>query len=87
MRKKYFKRKIQNFQIFFCCPISFVLSLLDITFVPGYQLGKNLCSHEANQFFYLQEKFQKIMIKIETVGTHSKSNLSVERTMVLLGVK
>jgi len=51
---------------------------LGITFVPGHQLRKKLYSREDNQFFYLQKKFQKIMTKIETVGTYPKSKLSPE---------
>jgi len=61
---------------------------LGITFVPGHQLEKKrLCSHKANQFFYLQKKVQKIMTKIETISTYPKSNLPLKGTMVLLGVK
>jgi len=51
-----------------------------------HQLGKALYSHEANQFFYLQKKFQKIRTKIESVGTCLKSHLSPKGTIVLQGL-
>jgi len=45
-------------------------------------LEKKLYLHEAYQFFYLQKKFQKIITKIQPIGTCPKSHLSPEQTMV-----
>jgi len=46
-------------------------------------IEKKLYSYKANQFFYIQKKFQKIMKKIQPVGTCPKSHLSPKGTMVI----
>jgi len=58
-----------------------------ITFVPRHQLKKKLYFHKGNQFSYIQKEFQKIMTKIETIGTCPKSKLSPKGTNGPLGVK
>jgi len=59
--KKIWKKKLK-IGFFFIAHFPLFSAYLVITFVPRHQLGKKLYSHEATQFFYLQEKFQKITI-------------------------
>jgi len=84
------KLKDQNyFEFFFVAYLpSVVLNLCRYNFFFSlHQLKKKLYSQEDNQFFYFQKEFQKIMTKIETVGTYSKFNLSSKGTIVLLEIK
>jgi len=68
---------------FFCCPFSPILNLFGHNFCFWERIEKKLYSHEANHFFYLQRNFQKIMRKIQPIGTCPKSHLSLEWTIVL----
>jgi len=82
-KKKNSNLFFQFFSISFCCPFSLVLSLFGHNFCSLALNEKKLYSHEAYHFFYLQNKFKKIIRKIQPVGTCPKSHLSPERTMVL----
>jgi len=63
------------------------LRLFGRNFCSQAPIEKKLYSHEDNQYFYLPKEFQKIMTKIQPVGTCPKSHLFPEWTMVLLGLK
>lgn len=60
---------------------------MGINFVLWDQLKKNLYFHKDNKFLYLQKKIQKIIKKIEAIGTSLKSKLPLEGTNGPLVVK
>jgi len=66
--EKRFRIFFSNIPMFFVDPSPLFWTHLGITFVPRLWLKKN-DSQEANLFFYLQKKFQKIMTKIQSVDT------------------
>jgi len=58
------------FKFYFYCPLSFVLNLFVHNFCSQATIEKkNVYFYEANPFSYLHKKFQKIMEKIQRVGT------------------
>jgi len=65
---------------FFLLPPVLVLSLLGHNFCSWAPIEKNIYSHEDNYFFYLSEKFQKIM-------TNSFQKIMTNNSQPYLGQK
>jgi len=81
------KKFNSKFWKFFYNLVSPILSLFEYeTFVTRHQLERNLYSHKANQFFYLQKKFSKIMTEIESIDICLKNQFVPWRHNGLLGI-